>query len=361
MMFLNAIHARGGDFLVFFRAARHLLEGDAVYSVARDGSFCFKYPPWIATVLLPLGFFTEVGAGIFWRLLTIGGVLYLFQWVIKRSESPTIPALVALSFWGFWVQHLVTGQSVILLTAMTLFASGFLVDRPGKPSASFALGWGLSTKIFPLVTLGALRLSEWTRTRIILVIVVSLALSLPILEGYHWNLVEAAHQFKLALTFQNIEIGGGYYGLPSGFAHLFGLDVTETGSRLRGWVPSVLLTVVFFWRLHQSPTIRTSISHRMAYGLALASAIQPLTFTYSFVAMYPATALALDSAFKNGRNGLRSHLAKFLTVLGWFSITFLHSQAADRLGLTVVLYGEFPPKAVGTFLLVAGALIVDAD
>ena len=52
----DAVLSWGGDFNVYWRAVYRMLRGGPVYAALIDENQPFKYPPFIATLLAPLGY-----------------------------------------------------------------------------------------------------------------------------------------------------------------------------------------------------------------------------------------------------------------------------------------------------------------
>src|SRR4051812_24477778 len=71
----------GHDFTVFWRSARLVLDGQPLYSVARDGAMVFKYPPWILPSLLPLALLPLDLAKILWGFVEVFSIFGIALWI----------------------------------------------------------------------------------------------------------------------------------------------------------------------------------------------------------------------------------------------------------------------------------------
>ncbi len=362
----NALFARSGDFTTFYHAAQNVLAGQPIYldpalldpGQQNDNTYFFKYPPWIATIFSPLALLEVTGAGIAWRLICALLSFLMIAWTLKRTQNPALLGLVTVSFWGFWVINLVTGQTVIPLAAATLFGA-VAVESETQNRTRSALGsallWlGLSTKIFPLFVLVGLRWRELKKIRVLPFALAALLLSLPVLAAFSWNIPSALSNYLSVLSSSKGGIGGGYYGLPVGFAYLLDLPVEEISSLLTGFYPSAVLGAAVLFFAKSRERLRSDFALRFALALGIASAIQPLAFTYSYVAVFPLCALAVDRAWRANE----SKLARLLAVTGWLAVVLLHSKASDFLGLSWLTLGFVSTKPLGVFLLAGSVLVL---
>ncbi len=137
---------QGQDFLVFWRAGRALLDGQAVYSIARDGAMVYKYPPWTVPFFVPFALLPEVAARWCFGVFNLVCLFAIFRWLKKSGLARSSIVLCAFLFWGIWAVHALDGQIGLFMLALGLH----LFAARERPWAQGLLVWVLSFKLFPL-------------------------------------------------------------------------------------------------------------------------------------------------------------------------------------------------------------------
>ena len=143
--------SQGTDFEVFWRAANHVLSGEPLYLLSRDGGMVFKYPPWIVPFFFPLGLLPVWLAKWAWGGIEVASLALVIAWLRLRAHvrAGTLFAML-LAYWGLWAVHALDGQIVLPMLAVALGFRGATLPR------LTALATALSAKIFtvlPLVSL----------------------------------------------------------------------------------------------------------------------------------------------------------------------------------------------------------------
>lgn len=118
---IRSTAAQGNDTEVYWRAARALIDHQPLYVSGLDTGMVFKYPPWIATLLLPLGTLPLVAAKWLWGILEIASLAFISVWCLRQFHLnwQTVALGLALQ-WGTWIIHALDGQIILPLLALTL-------------------------------------------------------------------------------------------------------------------------------------------------------------------------------------------------------------------------------------------------
>ncbi len=350
VLVLNAFRARGGDYVVFWNAAVHLSEFSTIYDFARDGLDCFKYPPWIALLILPLSAFDQVTSGVIWRVFQLICLAYVVNWTVKATGEWFISIFTLVLFWGFWVSNIATGQITIFLLALSLYGFELLKESRDAPSSvRRAFGWvflfsGLSAKAFQVLALAAVPRTFIRKSSVLLAAFGLFLLSLPALLTYGSPVRMIQAYFETAGS-SGLNLGGGMYGLPVLWTRILGLDLLATESRMVGYVPSALMALAtIFWI--KRAMFPKNFPALFAAGIALATAVHPLSFSVAFVWAYPLAVFALREAFDTHAS---SRLSKVLAIIGILFLTVLDSKLTS--GLLSDRFGPLAIKAIGVFLL----------
>lgn len=119
---------QGQDFEVFWKTGGHLLRGEPLYLLERDGAMVFKYPPWIATLFLPFALLPLEFAKWTWGLVQVLSLGFLFRSFLSLGVSSAKPWITALLFWGIWAVHALDGQ--IMLPVLALLWCGRNLKHP---------------------------------------------------------------------------------------------------------------------------------------------------------------------------------------------------------------------------------------
>jgi uncharacterized membrane protein len=144
---IRSAHSQGIDFEVFWKAARYLIEGNPLYSVSRDGGMVFKYPPWIATLFIPLGFLSLSAAKWVWGTVSVTSLLLIVRWLVVHFKIETkVWMMMLTAYWGLWIVHALDNQVVLPILAAALY---LWEPRPSY-FRQISMVYVLSTKIFTL-------------------------------------------------------------------------------------------------------------------------------------------------------------------------------------------------------------------
>ncbi len=141
--------ASGNDLQVYWKMSRFVLEGLPVYDPLRDGGSIFKYPPWVAAMFLPFGFFSYQVFSWMWAILQTIAFVWLLRFLIRITKSKGVTLSVFLGFWGLWAVHAFEGQINLLLLVLMLQVGE---KMPWRTMALLVLSSKITT-LLPLVGL----------------------------------------------------------------------------------------------------------------------------------------------------------------------------------------------------------------
>lgn len=118
---IRSTAAQGNDTEVYWRAARSLIDHQPIYNSGLNTGMVFKYPPWIATLLLPLGYIPLQAAKWLWGILEVASLAAISVWSLRHLQLnwQTVALGLALQ-WGTWIIHALDGQIILPLLALTL-------------------------------------------------------------------------------------------------------------------------------------------------------------------------------------------------------------------------------------------------
>jgi alpha-1,2-mannosyltransferase len=174
----------GYDFSAYWLAARHLLDGQPIYTAAQlagtyapQGQFLYLYPPLVAVLAIPLAWLSPASYGPAAGLWALGGVAVTVAVVlgIARLErlAPTRGGAILLLAGAFafppLVGELVLGNVHVLLLGLLALAwwGVRMGGKPGDALAGLAIGAAALIKLFPallllwLVLTGRWRAAGW--------------------------------------------------------------------------------------------------------------------------------------------------------------------------------------------------------
>jgi hypothetical protein len=330
----------GQDFAVFWRTAKHILEGQAPYSVARDGAMVFKYPPWIAPFFFPLTLLSFDQARWVWGAVEVTSLGLVLLWLFKQGVHKTVLALVTISFWGIWAVHALDGQVVLPV----LCAALWLWNR-----TSF-LVYALTTKVFTVFPLAG-KASELKDIRKLFSILILLGIfSLPAIwstQGHNplrmlaeW--AEAAGSGAAQFGSEKIR-GPENQSLVALVMRLLEVPSLTGQADLLAFLLFATLFGAIWHRLsrHLSPT------SRQLGWLALTPVVHPLPWFHLFAFSFPLAAFTLDLSLKK-----KCGQGFALSLIGILSVAIITGKTFGTVGTQLELAAI---KSWGTLLLV-GAL-----
>jgi hypothetical protein len=305
---------QGNDFLVFFRTAQNLLRGELIYSVARDGAMVFKYPPWIAILVSPLGFFPEAAARILWGALEVGSLLYLIRWWTRRGVRLWEQSVVLLFFWGIWAVHALDGQINLMMLAVILKASESQVLRAGLLS---------TTKIFSSIAfLPWVRRKSYDAKKVALIIgSILMVIGVFQISNYRQNPVailegwaEAARSGGSSFDGEKIR-GRDNQGMPALALRIEGVPARESAPDVYLGAAFTLIAAGTYFAFSKRRRAHSDTSEDFelmkAIALAMIPVVHPLAWFHLSVFSAPLAGLMLREA----RGERRRQLIVFLFIL----------------------------------------------
>lgn len=311
---LYILRAIGGgrDFEVFFETSRHFWAGEAIYSIARDQGFPFKYPPWILPFFLPLAGLKLEGAKILWAFLQLAGIALTVFELRRRNYDLRITFSVLLLYGGLWLVNAMDGQWTPLLLGLSL-----TLWRKNKG----LLFIFLSSKVFTLFPFLSFSPKSFKTKSLLQFAGILIVMSIPAF----WT-----HRSEGILGFLNawwkcmgssgslLDIGGtrGLYnqGLPGFFTRI--LQTPPTQLQVDIGLSIVLGSILALLWKRTSSTLSSFDS--WCGWIALIPVIHPLPFWYSFVFAYPLSVVAIHQSIVSEKTK-----AIALSCLGTFMISAL--------------------------------------
>ena len=285
---------QGQDFEVCWKAVHHLLSGEPVYDLIRDGAMVYKYPPWIVTVFLPLGFLSVVTAKWIWGVIELLSLAYVVKWLLRRGYSKRVTASVGFAFWGIWAVHFMDGQISLTILALILWA----FDR-----RQLTVGiWALSSKVFSGFSLlgfpGFLKVSP---KQLLLIGLVLCGLSAPavfVAPGH--SPVSLFHSWSVAassggLLFDGEKVRGrDNQGMPAMILRTLGIKAANTNADLLFFFICAL-GLGAYWGLRSKAL---NEDERWLGWIALSTVVHPLAWFHYFVLAFPLAVVSIDAAMK---------------------------------------------------------------
>lgn len=338
---VNSFLATDGDFQVYWQAGRNYFLGIPLYDIARDGTHCYKYPPWLAPFFLPFSALPLRWAEAAWRLCLVFSLGYCVRWCALQSRSHWTAFAAALPFWGTWMNNLIAGQITTILLAAALFGASATL-RPGKRAW---IGWtalltSLSAKLFHLIALVSVPRKAWSVRPIAAAVLLLCLLSVPAILAYG-NPATLVSSYLQMLSTPGDLLGGGFYGLPALAVKVFGWSEHDPQSLSQ----AALVLIVLFAPIYLLLARRIDRpADRFALALGWATALHPLAFSYTFGTAYPLAALTLDRAISERRPWLLA-----VTFAGVFAITLVTSKTVGSWAAGVL--NGFTIKSIGILIL----------
>lgn len=146
------------DFEVMWKTAKHLIAGETLYSLERDGGMVFKYPPWWSLPFLPFAFFPLSFAKALWGMIGIASLYSIFRLLLRLGFSFFSISFSMFFFWGIWAVHFIDGQVEVPVLALFLLIVEQLKKSPGNSFLTACLTFLMSIKIFSVFSvIGALK------------------------------------------------------------------------------------------------------------------------------------------------------------------------------------------------------------
>ena len=329
------MHAR--DFVVYWKTACFVRAGGPVYSVARDGAWVFKYPPWTFPLFLPFGFLDLTWAKTVYGILQVLAFAFILRWTFRASEDTRAPCIVVFLFWGLWQVNAQDGQISLFLIATWLWAGSPMALERLNLKTTLLLA-ACSSKIFtfyPLLSLGI----SWKaiRTTFFIFIAIFLPLSLPAL----WATKDHS-LFHLGQSYAQAALSGGHLLLDADVRGRSNQGLTGLCLRLLQIPREQTLAdifcclivgslIAFGWhRLSRNMRFQD----RFMGWIGLTPVIHPLPFWYSFVMAFPLASLSLSASLRAKKRTLT--LASSL--LGIAMIAILTQKTLGSLGTILEFY-----------------------
>ncbi len=337
VFYRNCTVSGGGDFQVYWRVAKRVLEGGPIYHPPTDIPMAFKYPPWILPFFFPLSLMSFETARSVWAMVSVLSMYSAFYWIVKRLRCSPASVAIALVFtWGIWGGQFNHGQINVPVLAGLLWCWD-----PELPTKSKTRSIGLLlasttkiTSIFSMLYFFKDR-KAWLRV-LVLGIPVFLLMALPSLINYEppriYNLLNTWKEVaQSAVTGFGPEFARGRMnqGLPVLFGRVFGFRSLSDLPEQIGLV-IVSIAVFFWWKRASKPL---SPQETWAGWVAWICIVGPLSWYHNFVLALPLLAMALDRTWRSGRRELFA-----LTLLGLFCtgpLTFNLARAVSS-----ILYGN---------------------
>ena len=291
----------GHDFAVFWQAARSILEGQPIYSVARDGNMVFKYPPWIAPFFLPFGLVPLHWAKWIWGGIEVFSLLSVIAWLLKVQKCRKMTCVgLAISYWGLWAIHALDGQIALVMLALSLWLWRDTVFEKFN-LRSIALFFTLSVKIF---TLYPLCMNRWSRKFFCTlgwIALGALIFSFPAWWASHQSPSEFISSWSEAAAsggrfFSAYDIRGTRnQGFPALILRILGVPAAQSYADLIAFI-FCAFPIGFFWPWASKSLRKSEI---WLGWLALVPAVHPLPWGHLFVFSFPLAVTALERAIQN--------------------------------------------------------------
>lgn len=342
--------AQGTDFEVFWKAAHHLLTGDSIYSLTRDGGMVFKYPPWIAPFFLPFALFPLDFAKWIWGGIEILSLILMVQWLSLRFPIPKFPAwCLIVSFWGLWMVHALDGQIALPMLTLSLYA--------WSKRRTSLLAIVLSTKIFTLFPLLGFRFNRKFLISLTISFGMMMALSLPALwvEPHHsvtnmvHNWSEAAASGGKFLEPSKIR-GRQNPGLPGYTLRLLGIDSHQSNADiLAAFLFSCLLGV--FWKI-KCQSLKSE-EEKWSGWLGLTPVIHPLPWWHLYVFAFPLAWIVGRKTFQQ-----KNRTYQFFYMGGVFLLCIATEKVLGEVGIFLEMHAA---KTWGVLILTGLVIFTPAQ
>ncbi len=353
LMWINTAK-NGPDFAVYWKSVRLMLEGEPLYSVARDGIMVFKYPPWIAPFFIPFSLMSFDGARVAWGAIEFFSLLALSDWVIRKAHvGAQTASFVMLLFLGIWQVHAFNGQVSLPIAALSVWLfemSDIQGSRKSFRSVAGKVGLflALSTKIvslFPL--LGYLR--PYLKLRVILIcpaVLITLSQLIFCFSKESW--IEVLRSWATAMgpgvhpvTGEPLITVSGReaQGLVSGLFKVFNLPYNAT-ALIAACTLVVAAVLAWAW---SSRSKNIGAREQFAGWLALGVTAQPLAGFHAFAMAFPLAVIAMDRAWKS-----RERRTIGFSLFGVLAISVMTQKTMGSLGSVLEMISI---KSLGVLIL----------
>ncbi len=339
LMVANSFLAKDGDFRVFYRTGRLLLDGEPVYSFARDQAEGFKYPPWIAPFFIPLALIPESMSNVVCRLLQVSSLVYVMRWCALATGSAMAPLIAIVLAYGVLTFNILSGQVQLVLLALSLHGFDRLRNKQGR--GLVILISALSVKIFNLFSLIGVPIQFFRFRWVLGTGILFVLLSLPVIFGFDGDVLEMIRMFKETAGSRTGNLTGARESLSSSFLFLFRLNPENETARWGAFLAALISGAGYLWWL------RSRIQNQrvfFAVALAFGAVIHPLAFAYSFAWAIPMTAFVVHRM----RSSASLFHERIVFGAGIYLLFLYGSAPIFRFGMAPSTLGQM---AVGCFLL----------
>jgi hypothetical protein len=142
------------DFKVTYRAATRVLNGENLYNW-RDGHYLFKYSPFFALLVSPLGLIPFPCAKLLWMILmvfTFWGLIKMGKYLVMnhRSPPPFFYLLSLLLIARFFLREIELGQTDFLQLFL-IFSFILFLEKKKEVLGGVFLALSVMVKLTPLI------------------------------------------------------------------------------------------------------------------------------------------------------------------------------------------------------------------
>lgn len=325
--------ANGWDFEVFWHSARALIDGHSPYDPGRGSAWVYKYPPWTAPFLTPLGLFPLGVAKIIWGVAQALCVISVGAYLLSTGISFLALGLSAGFYWFLFAYHALSGQITLLLLALSLWALPPLSSRLSvRPAWAITAFFALTLKVFSAWSLLGIAKSFRLRRNILTIVLIIFTLSVaaaflsgrPTLTLYSewWVSVGSG---GLALG-EDIVRGRRNQGIPAAVLRFAEVSAAEPWADLVTFLFLAIPLAIYWFRSSKNLTPVAA----WAGWIGLGAVVHPLSWVHSFVLAFPLQTLTLDRAFRSRK---RSILA--LAIIALALTTLISSSWMGELGIAL--------------------------
>ena len=184
------------DFHYPYLTGQLLLAGEKIYSLHTGFSY-FKYPPFYATLMVPLSVLSEQIAASIWFLVNVLFLLILFIYSRKiiapddDSDRLWLYVITLVVMWRFLLGNMHQGQANVFMTTLLTLGLYFHLQRKDI-KAGLMLGFASMTKYMPVVFLPYLLRRSWKLLVASGATIIALVLFPAI--GYGWGANKTLHR-----------------------------------------------------------------------------------------------------------------------------------------------------------------------
>lgn len=332
------------DFASYYFAAAGAAAGRDIYSAhAAHHVYPYMYPPFLATILRPLTWFSMETALVIWNSLQValaGVALWLTSRILRRCALPaTWPVVVAslLCAWLF-VLNVLWAQANVLVICLALLAAWLMLSSRAL-LAGVVLGVAVSIKVTPVCVL---LVASLLPPRDIAAVVTSCAATVlaccllvpAMLVDFAWALQMNAH----FIQFSQQSAMGAVDALPFGNNRLNQSLTFHYGA----WAVALPLAAAAVTAWGTRRRVRPAAAPiAVAQAFVLTPLITPIAWGHHWFALLPAVAIV--TALR------RQHP---ILMFAWLALALV--------ALLPFFVGELPASAVPALALLAAMLLAAA-